>query len=433
MASGEMKVLVIGQGGREHALARALKLSASIAQVHALPGSEGIAQDAICHAVDWRDFAAVIALCEKEAFDLVVIGPENPLVDGLADELRKKGLAVFGPSREAARLEGSKIFCKDFLLEAGAPTARSFVVDTVAATLQAAREFAPPYVLKADGLAAGKGVFICKTLPELEASAHSLFVERALGDAGERALLEEFKPGYEISYLILTDGERFEPLPLAQDHKRLNDGDEGPNTGGMGVVAPMAMDAELRSRIDREVIEPTLALMKKRAAADPRFLFRGVLFVGLMMTEGGPSVLEFNTRFGDPETQAILPLLDGDWGLVFREIAAGRMPKLAWKPLSSCCVVLAANGYPDAPVKGVAISGIRASSGSGDDAYFLHAGTKRVDDSKWLTNGGRVLGAVGLGSTMKAAVERAYELARSLESTGLQMRGDIGLRALSTK
>lgn len=427
-----MKVLVIGQGGREHALVRALKLSPSVREVHALPGSDGIAFDALCHPVPWSDFPKVMATCQREAFDLIVVGPENPLVDGLSDALRAEGFAVFGPSREAARLEGSKIFCKEFLVEAGVPTARSHVVDSVASALQAAREFAPPYVLKADGLAAGKGVFICKTLAELEASARSIFEQRSLGAAGLRALLEEFKPGYEISYLILTDGERFEPLPLAQDHKRLLDGDEGPNTGGMGVVAPMAMDAALRARIDREVMEPTLALMKKRAAQNPRFIFRGVLFVGLMMTDEGPSVLEFNTRFGDPETQAILPLLDGDWGEVFREITAGRMTRLKWKPLSSCCVVLAADGYPDAPVKGAAIKGVRSAGGASVQSYLLHAGTKRDDASTWSTNGGRVLNAIGLGENMKSAVERAYELARSLESTGLHMRRDIGARALRT-
>lgn len=424
----KMKVLVIGQGGREHALVRALKLAPSVREIHALPGSDGIAQDAVCHARDWRDFPATTAFCLSEKFDLVVVGPENPLVDGLADALRAAGLAVFGPSREAARLEGSKIFCKDFLVEAGIPTARSVVVDSAEGTKRAAAEFAPPYVLKADGLAAGKGVFICKTLQELESAARGLFDDKILGAAGERALLEEFKPGYEISYLILTDGEAFEPLPLAQDHKRLFDGDEGPNTGGMGVVAPMAMEPDLRARIDREVIAPTLRLMRKRAADGQGFLFRGVLFVGLMMTGDGPSVLEFNTRFGDPETQAIMPLLDGDWGAVFREIAHGRLPKLAWKDVSSCCVVLAAAGYPDAPVKGVAIEGLREKAL--ETSYLLHAGTRK-NAAHWVTNGGRVLNSVGLGANLKQAIERAYELALSVKSQGMQVRRDIGAKAVT--
>jgi phosphoribosylamine--glycine ligase len=422
-----MKVLVVGQGGREHALVRALKQSPSVGEVHALPGSDGIAQDAICHSQDWRDFAAVTACCQREGFDLVVIGPENPLVEGLADVLRVGGVAVFGPSREAARLEGSKVFCKEFLLEAGVPTARSIVVNSVDNVRRAAGEFVPPYVLKADGLAAGKGVYICKTFRELEDAARDLFDHKVLGAVGERALLEEFKPGYEISYLVLTDGESFEPLPLAQDHKRLFDRDEGPNTGGMGVVAPMVMDHAMRSRIDREVILPTLRLMQKRASEGGGFLFRGVLFVGLMMTDEGPSVLEFNTRFGDPEIQAILPLFDGDWGVVFRETAMGRLPKMSWKNLCACCVVLAAAGYPDAPVKGLVIDGVR--QGAEGVSYLLHAGTKK-EASNWVTNGGRVLNAIGLGANLNVAVERAYELALSIHSKGMQVRRDIGAKAL---
>lgn len=420
-----MKGLVIGQGGREHALVRALKRSPSISEVHALPGSDGIAQDAQCHAIDWRDFDAVAKVVEREAIDFVVVGPENPLVEGLTDFLRSRDIAVFGPGREAARLEGSKIFCKEFLLEAGIPTARSFVVSRVDETLAAAKNFAPPYVLKADGLAAGKGVFICKTLGELEAAAHSIFVERSLGAAGERALLEEFQPGYEISYLVLTNGESFEPLPLAQDHKRLSDGDEGPNTGGMGVVAPVAIDAKLRERIDREVIGPTIAHIKKRG-----FFYRGVLFVGLMITERGPSVLEFNTRFGDPETQAILPLLDGDWGRVLRDLSNGKLSSLRWTPLYSCCVVMAAAGYPDAPVKGSAIEGLNQTDD--ESSYFLHAGTKREGAGGWSTSGGRVLNAVGLGANMRAAIQGTYARIERVKWKGLQLRRDIGAKALTS-
>ncbi|MES2963348.1 MAG: phosphoribosylamine--glycine ligase, partial [Bdellovibrionota bacterium] len=240
-----MKVLVVGQGGREHALVRALRLSPSVKAVHALPGSDGIALEAPCHDIDWRDFDRVIQLIRDEAIDLVVIGPEIPLEGGLSDALRSKGIAVVGPSREAAKLESSKIFSKQFMNEAGVPTARSFEVSSVAELQRYASEFQPPFVLKADGLAAGKGVFICKTRDELFAAAKSIFEDKSLGEAGSRALLEEFSPGYEISYLVLTDGERYEPLVLARDHKRLQDGDEGPNTGGMGVVAPIEIDAEL--------------------------------------------------------------------------------------------------------------------------------------------------------------------------------------------
>lgn len=417
-----MKALVIGQGGREHAIVRALHWSDSISEVHALPGSDGIAQEAKCHATDWRDLEAVTRVVRENDIDFVVIGPEDPLVAGLSDRLRAMDIAVVGPSREAAQLEGSKIYCKEFLLEAGVPTARSFTVSTVDETREAAKSFQPPYVLKADGLAAGKGVFICATLDELLAAADSIFVKHSLGDAGARALLEEFKPGYEISYIVLTDGEKFEALPFAQDHKRLSDGDRGPNTGGMGVVAPVAIDQDLRARIDREVLEPTMRLLKKRG-----FVYRGALFVGLMITPEGPSVLEFNTRFGDPETQAILPLLDGDWGLVFKELSHGRLTKLAWRDLATCCVVLAAAGYPDKPVKGSVIRGLDVDLGS-SEAYVVHAGTRH--EGAWLTAGGRVLGVVGLGATMSEAREHAYQRARLIEWPGRQMRTDIGAKVI---
>ncbi len=418
-----MKALVIGQGGREHALVRALKNSPSVKEVHALPGNDGMAVEAQCHRnADWKNTDALLDLIKSNGIDLVVVGPEDPLVAGIADPLRAEGIAVVGPSREAAQLEGSKIFCKEFLVEAGVPTARSVVVSSVDATRAAATMFTPPYVLKADGLAAGKGVFVCPTLDDLLSSARSIFDDKSLGKAGERALLEEFQPGYEVSYLILTDGERFEPLPFAQDHKRLRDGDMGPNTGGMGVVAPVAIDENLRARIDKEVIEPTMANFKKRG-----FVYRGVLFVGLMITSQGPRVLEFNTRFGDPETQAILPLLDGDWGLVFKELAEGRLPKLKWKPIASCCVALAAEGYPGTPVKGVVIEGLERAD-LGESRYFLHAGTRREANGQWVTAGGRVLNAIGLGGNIHEAIANAYQLASQVSWPGMQMRTDIGAK-----
>lgn len=421
-----MKVLVVGQGGREHALVRALNNSPSVEEVHALPGSDGISAEARCHRdCDWKDTNALLDLIKSNGIDLVVVGPEDPLVSGIADPLREQGIAVFGPSREAAQLEGSKIFCKEFLNEAGVPTARSVVVSSVDATRAAATMFSPPYVLKADGLAAGKGVFVCPTLDELLSAARAIFDEKTLGKAGERALLEEYQPGYEISYLVLTDGERFEPLPLAQDHKRLQDGDTGPNTGGMGVVAPVALDDSLRERIDKEVLEPTMANFKKRG-----FVYRGVLFVGLMMTSQGPRVLEFNTRFGDPETQAIMPLLDGDWGVVFKETAEGRLPKLKWKSMASCCVVLAAEGYPASPVKGVSIEGLDRAD-VGEKRYFLHAGTRRESNGQWVTAGGRVLNAIGLGGDINEAITNAYQLANQVSWPGMQMRTDIGAKLRS--
>jgi phosphoribosylamine---glycine ligase len=418
-----MKALVIGQGGREHALVRALNQSPSIDEVLALPGSAGIAREARCLAINWKDTSALLETIRKEAVHLVVIGPEVPLVEGLADALRSQGVAVIGPDRGAALLEGSKVFSKQFMVEAGVPTARFEVVTSVEETKASAAGFSPPFVLKADGLAAGKGVFICDDESELLAAAHSLFVEKSLGAAGARALLEEFQPGYEISYLVLTDGKAFEPLILAQDHKRLRDGDKGPNTGGMGVVAPVEIDSALRERINREVIEPSVELINKKG-----FVYRGVLYAGLMITEKGPSLLEFNVRFGDPEAQAILPLLDGDWGQVFDSLAQGKIEKLRWKKAASACVVLAAEGYPDSPVKGSEIAGLEAAD-AGDDRYFLHAGTAQKDGA-WVTDGGRVLNAVGVGGSLREAIDRAYEQSRKACWTGIQLRTDIGSKVL---
>jgi phosphoribosylamine---glycine ligase len=429
----KIKALVIGQGGREHALVRALRLSPSVQEVHALPGSDAIALEAQCHPIQWEDFAAVLSLVREIQIDLVVVGPEVPLVAGLSDALRAAGVKVFGPSQAGAQLEGSKIYSKKFMVEAGVPTARYEIVSSVEETRSAARAFAPPYVLKADGLAAGKGVFICKTEKELFDAADELFVKKSLGVSGARALLEEFQPGYEISYLVLTNGEDFEPLLMAQDHKRLRDGDEGPNTGGMGVVAPVDVDSELREWINRDVVRPSLAQMRQRG-----LLYRGVLYVGLMITPNGPSVIEYNARFGDPEAQVLLPLLDGeggDWGQVLSDLADGRLRKLSWKKDSCCCVVLAAEGYPDAPVKGAPISGLPVRPGSSsskrdetDTSYILHAGTVKDPKKGWVTSGGRVLNAIGVGKNLSEAIEEAYAAAKKVSWAGRLMRTDIGAK-----
>jgi phosphoribosylamine---glycine ligase len=329
---------------------------------------------------------------------------------------------VVGPSQIAAQLEGSKIFAKEFMVRAGVPTSAYEIVDNVADTLRAAQKFTPPYVLKADGLAAGKGVFVCATLPELKAAAEGLFEQKILGVAGHRALLEQFQEGYELSYLILTNGTKHEALPVAQDHKRLSDGDEGPNTGGMGVVGPMAVDEGLRARIEREIVEPSV-----RNLSGSGLLYRGVLYVGLMITPKGPTVIEYNCRFGDPEAQIILPLLDGDWGYVFSRLAKGELEKLSWKNLQMACVVLAAPGYPDSPEKGVVIEGdLGAQTSTG---YFLHAGTARNTAGQWVTGGGRVLNAIGMGSSRAEALKAAYAQAKHATWKGIRMRKDIGAKA----
>lgn len=421
-----MKVLVIGQGGREHALVRALKLSPSVGEVHAIPGSRGMAGEAICHEIPLSDAKAVASFCHQHTIDLVVIGPEVPLAEGLSDQLRAEDLPVFGPSQAAAQLEASKVFSKQFMERAGVPTARYYVVSSVTETMEKSKEFAPPFVLKADGLAAGKGVFICKTEDELQQAAHSLFVEKSLGESGRRALLEEFQPGWELSFLILTNGQAYQPLPLSQDHKRLGEGDTGPNTGGMGVVGPLEISPDLRERIHQDILTPSI-----RQLAAESLVYRGILYVGVMVTADGPSVLEYNVRFGDPEAQVVLPLLKGDWGEVMKSVSLGQLPELKWRPIHCACVVLAAEGYPDQPKKGVVIEG--SLKGETANSYFLHAGTQRDSQGQWLTGGGRVLNAVGIGSTLKEALDVAYAQAERARWPGRQMRRDIGYKILESQ
>ncbi|HEX4922649.1 MAG TPA: phosphoribosylamine--glycine ligase [Bdellovibrionales bacterium] len=416
-----MKVLVVGSGGREHALVRALSHSAMVAEVHAVPGNAGMSQEAVCHP-RLELGPPLVQFVKDERFDLVVIGPEQPLADGLSDQLRKAGVSVFAPDKKSAQLEASKIFAKKFMQQAGVPTARFFEVSTVAETMKAARSFAPPYVLKADGLCAGKGVVICENAEQLEQAAHDFFEKKILGEAGARALLEEFQEGWELSCLILTNAESYEILPLAQDHKRLSDGDMGPNTGGMGVVAPLKIDSGLLQDIKKRVLDPVV-----RELGNSKMLYRGVLYVGLMITKEGPQVLEFNTRFGDPECQVILPLLKGDWADVFSEIAQGGMPEVRWKPLHAACVVLAAPGYPAAPKKDIEIVGDPLADSA--SSYFLHAGTAKRGES-WVTNGGRVLNAIGIGSSLDEAIRNAYAQASKASWLGQQMRKDIGQKIL---
>lgn len=416
-----MKFLVIGSGGREHAIVKALKTSAT--SIDVIPGNAGIAQDATCHELPLDDTKALQAFLSERQFDCVVIGPEGPLAQGLSDIFRQAGLNVFGPSKAAARLEASKIFAKEFMVEAGVPTSAYQVVSSVEDVRKVFSKFTPPYVLKADGLAAGKGVFICKTEQELVAAARDIFEKKTLGSAGLTALLEQFQPGYELSYLILTNGSSYEPLPLAQDHKRLKDSDEGPNTGGMGVVAPIAVDSNLHAKIHEQVLKPTVRHLEASG-----LLYCGVVFIGLMITENGPTVLEYNVRFGDPEIQTILPLLDGDWAQVFNQVAKGQLPPLRWKNLAAACVVLAAEGYPESPRKHVPIEGDLQFKT--ETSYFLHAGTSKLN-GQVVVNGGRVLNAMGLASTLREAVERAYTQARRARWPNLQMRSDIGAKVLS--
>ena len=412
-----MNVLVVGKGGREHAIVRALALSPSVNTVHVAPGNSGMANVAKLHNVSPSSQVEILQLCREQKIALVIIGPENHLVEGLSDFLRKADIAVFGPDQASAQLEGSKIFAKEFMTRHQVPTATYDIVDSVAAVQAVMTNYTAPYVLKADGLAGGKGVFICKTEQELLDAAQSLFVDKIFGAAGDKAILEKFQPGYELSFFVLTNGKDFKTLPLAQDHKRLFENDEGPNTGGMGAIAPIEISASLRESIVVDIVQPTVQGFHKESMD-----FCGVVFIGLMVTEQGPIVIEYNVRFGDPETQVLLPLLDGDWGEHFLKIARGEMPQLHWKPSYASCVVLAAEGYPHQPVKGAAISGELSDH---DKSYFLHAGTAFTEE-QWTTNGGRVLNAMGEGSSLQEALMKSYRLVEQVSWPKMQYRRDIG-------
>lgn len=414
-----LKVLIIGQGGREHALVHALSKSPTIREIHAIPGSDGMSREALCHNLDFQKHDLIIDFCLRMEIDYVFIGPEDPLVQGLSDSLRDRGILVVGPSKEAAQLEGSKIFAKKFMAEAKIPTAKFSVVSSVIETMKEAPHFSAPYVLKADGLAAGKGVFICKTLQDLENAARDIFEKKILGSAGETALLEQFMPGWELSYLLITNGSQYQALPLAQDHKRLQDNDEGPNTGGMGTVAPLKIDPALLQKIEKQIVAPTIQSLKAQ-----NILYRGVLFLGLMITDQGPQLLEYNCRLGDPETQVILPLIDGDLGQIFYDLSIGKLQNIKQKNIFASCIVMASPGYPFHPEKNVPITGDPLSST--DSTYFLHAGSKKDPQGHWVTNGGRVLNSVALGNTREESLEKAYEQTKKAHWMGLQKRSDIG-------
>lgn len=403
-----MRVLLAGSGGREHALARALAQSALLTELHAAPGNPGIAQLGRCHPVRADDVDGLVQLALAHRIDLVVVGPEAPLVAGAADALRRAGVLVLGPSGAAARIEGSKTFAKELMRAAGVPTARTL------------SEPIAPCVIKADGLAGGKGVFVCRTQADVEAA---LPKARAFG---ERLLLEELLEGEEASVFALTDGSRCVALPAAQDYKRIGDGDTGPNTGGMGAYSPVpALGAAQVEAILEEVHRPVL-----RELAARRTPFIGVLYAGLMLTESGPKVLEFNCRLGDPETQAILPRLRSDFLALAHAAAAGTLDEDAKAEASGCAVtvVLASRGYPESSEVGVEIRGLAEAEATG--AIVFHAGTAQRDGTL-RSAGGRVLNVTGLGETMAEARNRAYAAVERIDFPGVQYRRDIALRAIA--
>ena len=413
-----MKVLVVGSGCREHAIVKSLLEDQKTSAVYTLPERISLKDTIDISSSLLSDLGSLAGYLKKEGVELVVVGPEQPLVNGLADTLREEGIKVFGPCAKSAQLEGSKIFAKQFMKERGIPTASYHIVSSVSETLQASENFFPPFVLKADGLAGGKGVFICHSRAELEEKSQFLFNKKALGPAGERALLEDFQKGIEISVFVITDGESYQFLPIAQDYKRLYEGQKGPNTGGMGAVAPISISPELLKTIEDKIVKPTLEGLKKRDC-----VYRGVLYLGLMIHNNFPKVLEYNVRFGDPEAQVLFPLLDGSWLDVFYNTATVQKVNLKWKKQHSACVVLCAENYPEGPLRSAPIEGlIYYTKGY---SWFVHGSLARHED-QWFTKGGRVLNAVAVGDSQETAVHRAYKHIKGISWPGMHYRKDIG-------
>jgi len=422
-----MNILLLGGGGREHALAWKLAQSPRLGKLHAAPGNPGIAEHAQCHAIDVTDHGAVVAFCGEHAIGLVVIGPEAPLVDGLADTLRGEGLSVFGPGKAAAQLEGSKGFTKDLCARAGIPTAGYVRTVTEAEALAALTRFGLPVVIKADGLAAGKGVVIAETAEEARAAITDMFAG-TFGDAGAEVVIEEFMTGEEASFFALTDGATIVAFGSAQDHKRVGDGDTGPNTGGMGAYSPARV---LTPDLEREAITRIIAPTVK-AMADAGMAYSGVLYAGLMLTAEGPKLIEYNARFGDPECQVLMLRLQSDLVDLLSAVADNRLAAIAppdFSPEPALTVVMAAKGYPGMPVKGGMIADIAKAEAHG--AKVFHAGTVRDDQNVLRASGGRVLNVSARGATVRTARDTAYRAVDTIDFAEGFCRRDIGWREIT--
>jgi len=421
-----MKVLVLGSGGREHALVWKLRQSARVSQLYCAPGNGGIADEAECLPADLKSLESMTALATKLQPDLTVVGPELPLSLGVVDEFTARGWAVFGPTKAAAQLEASKSFAKEFLQRHHIPTAPYAICESVEQVRSALGHFHAAVVVKADGLAAGKGVVIAKTKDEAASAAAEMLSGRMVGEAGARVVLEECLTGEELSFLVFSDGERVAPLVAAQDHKRVGDGDTGPNTGGMGAYStPEIVDDKMRNWLVTHIARPVVAGMKEEGAE-----FKGVLYCGLMMTARGPMVLEFNCRFGDPETQPILVRLESDLIEALEASIEGRVSEgdFKWSQESSACVVMASGGYPGTFDAGKRVMGLE-EAGAVEGVKVFHAGTAKRGEA-YYTSGGRVLGVTARASNLEAAVERAYAACAKISFDGAHYRKDIAARAL---
>lgn len=424
-----MNILVIGSGGREHALVWKLKTSPLVKEIFCAPGNAGIAKQAKCVSIDPNDIPGLLKFALENKIDLTVVGPEGPLVAGIVDEFQKYGLKIFGPTKTAAQLEASKIFAKEFMRRHKIPTADFQVFDNAEKAvryLKSLREADYPRVIKADGLCAGKGVVICSSLEEANRAVGEMLDQKIFKDAGSRVVIEECLKGIEVSILAISDGQDFVLLDSAQDHKRIFDDDLGPNTGGMGAYSPTPfISKELYKEISVRVIAPVIWGMNKEGAP-----FQGILYAGLMLTANGPAVLEFNVRFGDPETQAILPRLQNDLAAVMLAGCQGDLStiRLKWDPRFCVCVVVSSGGYPGAYQTGKEIRGLEPNLNEQDTVVF-HAGTKFLN-GKVLTDGGRVLGVTALGNTMEEAIKKVYAAVERVQFEKRFFRRDIGAKAL---
>ena len=422
-----MNILVLGSGGREHAIVRKLKESPKTDKLYCAPGNGGISKDAECAPISVTDKAAVLAFAKANAIDLVFIAPEDPLAEGMADFLEENGVAAFGPSEKAAIIESSKAFSKDLMKKYNIPTAGYEIFDDPEKAMDYIKAQGKyPVVVKADGLAVGKGAIIAENEAEAKDALHVLMEEKIFGSSGDHVVIEEFLTGPEVTVLSFTDGETVCPMVSSMDHKRVGDGDTGPNTGGMGTISPNPFYTdEVAAQCMEKIFLPTVRAMK--AEGRP---FKGCLYFGLMLTPEGPKVIEYNCRFGDPETQVVLPRLDTDLVDIIEAVRAGTLKDLPirWKPQQSACVVLASGGYPGSYPKGIEITGLD-ENGQADGVTVYHAGTA-VKDGKFVTAGGRVLGVTALGDSLQEALNKAYAAAEKIHFDGMICRRDIGRRAL---
>lgn len=421
-----MKVLVVGGGGREHALCWKISQSPLVEKTYCAPGNAGISRHAECIDIGAGDFDSLAQFVREESVDLTVVGPEQPLCEGITDFFEEKGLLIFGPSKAAAELEGSKIFSKDLMKKYGIPTGEYFVFTDIKQALAKVAEAEPPFVVKADGLAAGKGVIICHSREKGEDAVRSMMEHEAFGQAGTKVVIEEFLTGEEASFFAFTDGENILPLEPSQDHKPIFDGDKGPNTGGMGAYAPApVVTDELRQRIIDEVMVPTVQAMKSEGRT-----YRGILYAGLMIKDESLKVLEFNCRFGDPEAQPLLMRMESDVVPILYSIARGKMrtDPIEWREGFCVCVVMASKGYPGSYNKGVELEKLGDFTDTRETVVF-HAGTA-LSGKKLVTNGGRVLGVTSLGDTIEESIRSAYKAVDSISEESLVYRTDIGKKAL---